>query len=343
MFFLTNSSQLINLNLHKPKLLYIGDRQYVHHTRFIEALSLDFCIKTAFIQEEPIEEDSGFSPEIVICSPLLEPLIYAVKNYQVPIIGICWAQELNEPRSVLKQNSDFSKILSSLAGIIVDNKHTESILRNTMNYQGAIARITFYLEPFRNSTLIKKGKNEPPTFISARRFEPLYRNDLILEGLRIIGREFDLHLIAVGGGTQLEEMKNRHENEIKSGLFEFTGKLTSNQTLNLIQDSDFYISASRSDGISVTLLEAMSLGKVCLVSDFPSNLEIIEDGLNGFVFENENLDSLISKCKLAIGLENSARLQISKNAIDTVSQRFDWKQSRRTLIQFLQSFTSKYS
>ena len=120
MFFLTNSSQLINLNLHKPKLLYIGDRQYVHHTRFIEALSLDFCIKTAFIQEEPIEEDSGFSPEIVICSPLLEPLIYAVKNYQVPIIGICWAQELNEPRSVLKQNSDFSKFIYKNHIFVID-------------------------------------------------------------------------------------------------------------------------------------------------------------------------------------------------------------------------------
>ena len=290
-----------------------------------------------------MEDNSEFIPEIVICAPLLEPLVYAVKNYEVPIIGICWAQELNEPRSLLEKDSDFSATLSTLAGIVVDNKNTESILRTTMNYKGSIARVTFNLEPFGSPIIKENRKSAHPKFISARRFEPLYRNDLILEGLRIVRQEFDLHLVAIGGGSQLQEMQNRYENEIKAGFFEFTGQLKSNQTLNLLQDSDFYISSSKSDGISVTLLEAMSLGKICIVSDFPSNLEIIRNKYNGFLFENENLDSLISVCRHVIQLEQSEFRKISKNAIDTVAQRFDWKQSRSTLIEFLKTFVRKYS
>lgn len=331
------------MNSHKPKLLYLGDRRYLHHTRFVEALSHDFCIKTTFLLEESTEDNSEFIPEIVICAPLLEPLVYAVKNYEVPIIGICWAQELNEPRSILEKDSDFSATLSSLAGIVVDNKNTESILRTTMNYKGSIARVTFNLEPFGSPIIKENRKSAHPKFISARRFEPLYRNDLILEGLRIVRQEFDLHLVAIGGGSQLQELQNRYENEIKAGFFEFTGQLKSNQTLNLLQDSDFYISSSKSDGISVTLLEAMSLGKICIVSDFPSNLEIIRNKHNGFLFENENLDSLISVCRQVIQLKQSEFRQISKNAIDTVAQRFDWKQSRSTLIEFLKTFVRKYS
>jgi glycosyltransferase involved in cell wall biosynthesis len=85
----------------------------------------------------------------------------------------------------------------------------------------------------------------------------------------------------------------------------------------------------------------MSLGKVCLVSNFPSNLEVIEDGVNGFVFENENVDSLIAKCRELILLETSVITKLSKNAIHTVEERFNWKKSRLALVSFVKSFLGK--
>ena len=243
MSFLMSSSQKTNLNSFKPRLLYIGDRQYLHHTRFIEALSDDFNIKATFVLENKFEENSNFLPDIVVCAPLSEPLAYAVGRYKVPVIGICWAQEINEPRSVFRNDSDYSSQLSELTGIVVDNEYTQSIIRNNFYYRGPIKKIAFNLEPFKSSTTAKLINNRYPTFISARRFEPLYRNDLILEGLRILGQEFDLHLIAIGEGSQLQELKHKYQEESKSGLFRFSGKLTSRETIDLLNNSDFYISS----------------------------------------------------------------------------------------------------
>lgn len=328
------------MNSAKSRLLYIGDRQSLHHKRFIDALSGDFEVSTEFIEEERANDEVHLNPELVICAPLSTPLVYAKESFHAPIIGVCWAQELNEPRAVLQEDSQFASAIAGLSGIITDNKYTESLLRDNMNYQGPIEKITFNLEPS-NLPKFKERKHVRPIFVTARKFEPLYRNDLVLDALRILGGEFDLQLVSIGGGSQFEAMKDRFKSEIESDLFRFTGESTSRQTQELMAGSDFYISASRSDGVSVTLLEAMSLGKVCLVSNFPSNLEVIEDGVNGFVFENENVDSLIAKCRELILLETSVITKLSKNAIHTVEERFNWKKSRLALVSFVKSFLGK--
>ena len=325
------------MNSNRFKLLYIGDCKYLHHDRFIEVLSEVFEVKSVFVLEDFDELQLNFHPDVVMCAPLLEPLIFAINNFTSPIIGICWAQELNEVRRVKPNDSDYASALSSLSGIVTDNSHTISILRNSMNFQGLIAKMSFNLVSFNNIQAGAEKVNAQPTFISARRFESLYRNDLILAALKFLSKETQLRLTAIGGGSQLAEMKEKYDEQINLGLFTFTGPLSSTKTLEHIGESDFYISAAKSDGISVTLLEAMSIGKICIVPDFPSNLEAIENGVNGFLFKNGDIKSLISQCRQVIMLQADERKCISKNAMQTIAERYNPISSRNTLIDFVKS------
>jgi glycosyltransferase involved in cell wall biosynthesis len=58
------------------------------------------------------------------------------------------------------------------------------------------------------------------------------------------------------------------------------------------RSADLYISASHSDGTSISLLEAMACGRPVLVSDIPGNRAWVEPGVQGWWFLDGNLRSL---------------------------------------------------
>ncbi len=64
--------------------------------------------------------------------------------------------------------------------------------------------------------------------------------------------------------------------------------------------ADLYISPSHVDGSSVSLMEALASGLPCLVSDIPGNKEWIEDGVNGWLFRDGDVDDLAEKILNAI-------------------------------------------
>ena len=51
----------------------------------------------------------------------------------------------------------------------------------------------------------------------------------------------------------------------------------------LVAQADIYVSIAESDGVSLSLLEAMSLGAVPVVSDIAANTDWIRDGRGGVV------------------------------------------------------------
>jgi len=65
----------------------------------------------------------------------------------------------------------------------------------------------------------------------------------------------------------------------------------------------------------MSTLEAMAMGKVCVVSDLPGMAELVEDGVNGFVFQAGNSFELKHALQRAIECN---RAQIGEKARETV-------------------------
>ena len=82
-----------------------------------------------------------------------------------------------------------------------------------------------------------------------------------------------------------------------------------------------------SEGLSISLLEAMSYGKSALVSDIPENIELISGdaslGSVGFSFQNKNIQDLQSK--LEILLTNPSIVhKVGKKARQYVHVYYNW-------------------
>lgn len=90
--------------------------------------------------------------------------------------------------------------------------------------------------------------------------------------------------------------------------------------LKILNDSDIFLLTSLWEGLPISLLEAMALGKVCIVTNVIGNRDVIENGKNGFIAETS--DEFV---KIINDLKNDASLfnKISKNARKSVEEDYE--------------------
>jgi glycosyltransferase involved in cell wall biosynthesis len=100
-------------------------------------------------------------------------------------------------------------------------------------------------------------------------------------------------LLFVGGGEQENSCKKIVRNlglEHKIFFTDFTGQVAA--TLKMI---DLYVLPSLWEGFSLSLLEAMSMQIPVIVSDYPSNLEVVKNDETGLIFKIGNSTELGQK------------------------------------------------
>jgi glycosyltransferase involved in cell wall biosynthesis len=89
---------------------------------------------------------------------------------------------------------------------------------------------------------------------------------------------------------------------------------------NSYNQSSLFLMTSRTEAFGMVLIEAMSSGVPCIAYDCPTGPRtIIDEGINGFLIEDDNLDSFVQKTELLIEDEN-LRILMGKNAKNSVSK-----------------------
>lgn len=122
-----------------------------------------------------------------------------------------------------------------------------------------------------------------------------------------------LRFIWIGDGNIA--LKNRL---IESGV-EVTGWMTKEKVLSMLSTSDLYLSTSRWEGLPVSMIEAMSLGLPLVASSCPGNTDLIEDGVNGLLFNNaEQAIASLQRCLQ----DKTYSIKLSKNARRMASERY---------------------
>ena len=91
--------------------------------------------------------------------------------------------------------------------------------------------------------------------------------------------------------------------------------LSHNSFISKLEMQSFYL-ASTHEGNPKVLLEAMSLGCIPIVSDIKNHTEIIQNGVNGFTFKNNDLESLKLVLNKVVKLKNIN--EISENSFNHV-------------------------
>ena len=101
----------------------------------------------------------------------------------------------------------------------------------------------------------------------------------------------------IGDGPILNKLKNEYNNFVKLGWLHFYGSTyDENELANLIFHSDLCVSPGN---IGLTAIHSLTYGtSVASHSNFRNQMpevEIIKEGVNGFVFEENNIEDLAFK------------------------------------------------
>ena len=89
-----------------------------------------------------------------------------------------------------------------------------------------------------------------------------------------------------------------------------------------MQNSDCLILPSISEGIANVVLEAMGIGLPVISSDCGGMSEVVDDGLNGFLYRNRDLEDIKNKIIMMLNMNDHQREEIAKNAKLKIQEKF---------------------
>ncbi|GAB4554281.1 MAG: glycosyltransferase [Geothermobacteraceae bacterium] len=125
------------------------------------------------------------------------------------------------------------------------------------------------------------GADTPLVGIVAR-LSPEKQHSLLLDAFQFLHKnQGDCRLVVIGDGVLRGELERLARNRGLSGRVFFLGNRS--DVADLIPDLDVFVLSSRTEGISLTLLEAMSCELPVVATDVGGNPEVVVDGVTGYI------------------------------------------------------------
>jgi glycosyltransferase involved in cell wall biosynthesis len=273
-------------------------------------------------------------PDVVHAGPLQKAAFLTSLTDFHPLVSMSWGSDLlkdaessGQMRQITRRTLDRTDVLLADCQAVLDKAVALGFPRE---------RIVVFpwgvdLELFAPGSAVdfrrELGWEDAFIVLSSRSWEPLYGVDVLLRGFIKAALEIpDLRLIMLGNGSQTGILHGILKDSGVEGRVYFGGQVNSEKLADFYRASDLYISASQSDGSSVSLMEAMASGLPVLVSDIPGNREWVTPGEQGWLFPTSDdqaiCDGIIRAYKKQDTLEKMSTAARTKAEMDA-----DWSKN----------------
>lgn len=134
--------------------------------------------------------------------------------------------------------------------------------------------------------------------------------------------ETDKKLVIAGGSSHsYEYMKHVKEMSSKDSRIVMTGFVQGEMLEELYSNAYVFVLPSDVEGMALSLLEAMSYGNCCLVSDIDENVEVVED--KALAFEKGNVEDLKEKLQELLNAPEKVKAYQEQSA-DFICSKYNW-------------------
>ena len=253
-------------------------------------------------------------------------MLWIPKLFGIPIVatihGLDWQRS--------KWGNFASKILK--LGEETAARYADEVIVLSQNVQ------TYFEETYQRKTVyipngIHRPKQYKPEIIQEK--YGLQGDDYILFVARIVpekgihylirafyGIRTDKKLVIAGGSSHSPEYRDQiRAMAAKDKRIILTGFVQGKELAELYSNAAIFVLPSDIEGMAISLLEAMSYGNCCLVSDIRENTEVVMDQAE--TFRKGDVEDL--RKKLIELLENqSRRLALKKGSRDYICNRYNW-------------------
>ncbi len=206
--------------------------------------------------------------------------------------------------------------------IIVLSEDMQKYFMDTYN------RKTMFIPNGVNKPVIRKAEIIKREFGLDKDDYILYLGRLVPEkGLRYLIDAFknvktNKKLVIAGGSSDTDNFAEELRKLSKSdGRIIFTGFVQGDLLDELYSNAYIYVLPSDLEGMPLSLLEAMSYGNCCVVSDIPECTDVVED--KGVVFRKSDAEDLSNKLK-ELCLDDDMVQKYRTDAADFICSKYKW-------------------
>jgi glycosyltransferase involved in cell wall biosynthesis len=131
------------------------------------------------------------------------------------------------------------------------------------------------------------GPASKPAAISVARLSPEKDFGTLLQAAAVVRSQIpEFTLTIVGDGVERDRLEKQCDELNLRSTVEFLGERS--DIPSLLAKAGFFVSSSKTEGVSLTLLEAMSVGLPIVTTNVGGNPEIVEPGLTGWLAPSQD-------------------------------------------------------
>jgi glycosyltransferase involved in cell wall biosynthesis len=278
-------------------------------------------------------------PDLVQAGPLTDVAPAVVERWQGPVLATSWGFDL---MGDVAENPDArSAVTATLrrSALLVDNDAARDVALGLGAEADRMLVIPWGIDldraaPGQSHLRSRVSWERECVILSVRSHEPLYQVDLVVRAfVRAARSSTRLRLLVAGTGSQTAELRDVVRTAGLADRVLFLGELRADDLIDAYRAADLYVSASRTDGSSISLLEAMACRVPVCVSDIPGNHQWVtaHTGVTFGVADEATLAAEMER-RAAEAIDDAARLRLVENAARLVRTRADWAANRRILV-----------
>lgn len=135
--------------------------------------------------------------------------------------------------------------------------------------------------------------------VSCSRVEPVKRVGLIVDALKELeSTDLKIEWTHIGDGSELDKLKNYVNHNLKRVRVVFRGNMKNADIMKLYATAPFdvFVNVSSSEGLPVSIMEALSFGLPCIATDVGGTSEIVIDNITGKLIPGNFTPEMLANC-----------------------------------------------
>lgn len=319
-------------------VIYASESWGIHDQRWVSALeSCGFSVRvfSRGAADRTDIRDSLPADAPVLAGPL-SSVTSALVGLPRPVVGLSWGFDI-QPGHAKAPTPESLSWLPTLDRLIVDSPSSAAIAQSLGMREDRIHLLPWGIDleefPATGPVAVLPVPPGARVVLSLRRHEQLYRTGDVIEAFALAAsRDPQLFLVMGGSGPLTDQHRDRVSALGMNDRVAFTGQVDESDIAALMRAADVYVTATETDGTSVTLLQAMACRVPVLASAIPGNEWWIESGVTGRTFAVGDVAALAEL--MATATLDEAQLDRARAA---VVERADWQANRQTLSMIMRS------
>jgi glycosyltransferase involved in cell wall biosynthesis len=259
------------------------------------------------------------------------------------IINLHGSDVLKNPINFKNIQNILIKTLEKADHVIANSKHLlneAKIYYSNLKNKSSIIPNGINLNDFIDNHFSEKCKN--PYIVCIGRLEKEKGHDLLIKAMYNISKRHPRwRLIIIGDGRERHGLLRLTEELGLGEIITFLGAVENKEALLYIKNSEFLVLPSRSESFGIVLIEAMAYRKAVVATSVGGVPEIVSDGINGFLIEPEDHNSLFEAISKLIQ-DNQLRKILGEKGFNIIKNSYEWHTIAKKYMSIFQKIAEKY-